>query len=199
MSTAINIENPQAASTAFPSVDGHGTDTPPELMTALTIENLRRMLQETGYRVEIVREGNVTLLRSATNGLAFDVRLGSGYAGMPEHHADMTLVALFAVRGALPLDLVNEWNRTRRFARLFLDQPAPGQDFLIFSMDVSVAGGVTARQLRAQIEIWDSLVQQLIPWLREALGKLSPANGARPGDASTELQAPAAAANSANT
>jgi hypothetical protein len=56
-----------------------------------------------------------------------------------------------------------------------LDQPVPGQEFLVFCLDVSVAGGVTPRQLRSQIELWDGLVQQLIPWLREELSKIAPA------------------------
>ena len=82
-------------------------------------------------------------------------------------------VALFAVRGAFPLDLLNKWNRTHRFGRLFLDKAGPEQEFLVLSLDMSVAGGVSPTYLRAQVEIWDSLVQQLVPWLREELSKIT--------------------------
>lgn len=144
------------------------------LVTDMNLEGLRDLVQGAGYRVETVKDGKVTFLRSATNGLAFDIRPGNSLAGATSRFADAALVAIFAIRGTLPLDLVNRWNRTRRFGRLFLDQPAPGQDFLVFCMDVSVAGGVTPEQLRNQIEIWDGLIQQLIPWLRDELGKITP-------------------------
>jgi Putative bacterial sensory transduction regulator len=75
----------------------------------------------------------------------------------------------------LPLELVNRWNTTRRFARLQLSQ-----QFLVFCLDVSVAGGVMPNHLRAQIEIWDRLVQELIAYLRDELRQLSAKNGAAP-------------------
>jgi hypothetical protein len=145
------------------------------LITDLDLEALREFLQNSGYRAEAIKDGNVTFLRSATNGLPFDIRPGNSFAGPQNRFADIAFVALFAVRGTLPLDLVNGWNKSRRFGRLFLDQPVPGQEFLVFCLDVSVAGGVTPRQLRSQIELWDGLVQQLIPWLREELSKIAPA------------------------
>jgi hypothetical protein len=33
-------------------------------------------------------------------------------------------------------------------------------------MDVVVAGGVTDRHLRATLELWDRLIQELMGWLR---------------------------------
>ena len=62
-----------------------------------------------------------------------------------------------------------------RFARLQLSQ-----QFLVFCLDVSVAGGVMPNHLRAQIEIWDRLVQELIAYLRDELRQLSAKNGAAP-------------------
>lgn len=145
------------------------------LLTELNMEALRDLVQGAGYRVEMQNEGQMSFLRSATNGLPFDIRPGNSFAGGGERFADVAFVTLFAVRGTLPLDLVNRWNRSRRFGRLFLDTPVAGQQFLVFCMDVSVAGGVAPRQMLAQIELWDSLVQQLIPWLREELSKITPA------------------------
>jgi hypothetical protein len=46
--------------------------------------------------------------------------------------------------------------------------------------DVSVAGGVTQNHLRAQIEIWDYLLQQLIVYLREESPKIAVANSNGP-------------------
>jgi hypothetical protein len=151
-----------------------GAQAAAEMVSSLTVDSLRDVFQSAGYRVETVRDGNVTFLRSATNGLGFDIRPGNRFPATPDRFADIAIVGLFAIRGTLPLDLLNRWNRTHRFGRLFLDTAAPGQEFLVFCVDVSVAGGVTPAQLRRQIEIWDGLVQQLVPWLREEIGKIAP-------------------------
>jgi hypothetical protein len=136
----------------------------------LTLDSLREVLQLAGYRVETMTDpvANLAFLRSATNGLAFDVRPGNRIAGDEQSLVDVALVAVLQVQGELPLDVVNRWNATRRFARLQLSQP-----FLALSLDFSVAGGVTKSHLRAQIEIWDHLIQQLIIYLREELAGLA--------------------------
>lgn len=141
----------------------------------LTLDSLRDVLQQVGYRVEEVTDpvANVPYLRSATGGLAFDIRPGNRLPD--EGFADVAFTAVLQVQGELPLDLVNRWNATRRFARLQLSQP-----FLVFCLDVSVAGGVMPDHLRAQIEIWDRLVQELIAYLRDELRQLSAKNDAAP-------------------
>lgn len=161
-------------------------NTKPDLITTMTLESLRDFVQSVGYRVETITDGNVTFLRSATNGLAFDIRPGSALAGGANGFIDVAFVALFGVRGALPLDLVNRWNRSHRFGRLFLDAVAPGQEFLVFTVDISFAGGVTQAQLRGQVEIWDGLIQQLIPWLREEVSKIAPTVDTSSAPANTE-------------
>ncbi len=121
---------------------------PDTIITHLTLDSLRDILQQTGYRVETVTDpvANIVYLRSATNGLAFDVRPGNRIAVDGENFADTAFTAVLQVQGELPLDLVNRWNATRRFARLQLSQP-----FLVLSLDVSVTGGVASNHLRAQI------------------------------------------------
>jgi hypothetical protein len=159
------------------------------VITKLSLDSLRETLQQAGYRVEAVTDpvANIPYLRSATGGLAFDIRPGNRLAGADGDFLDATFTAVLQVQGELPLDLVNRWNATRRFARLQLSQP-----FLVFCLDVSVAGGVTSNHLRAQIEIWDRLVQELIAYLRDELPKLAPANGANPAAASAAATAPQA-------
>jgi Putative bacterial sensory transduction regulator len=155
-------------------------------ITKLTLDSLRESLQQAGYRVETVTDpvANVPYLRSATAGLPFDIRPGNRFAGDERSFADLAFVAVLQVQGELPLDLVNRWNATRRFARLQLSQP-----FLVFCLDVSIAGGVAPNHLRAQVEIWDRLVQELIAYLREELGKLSAANGIKPANPREASQA----------
>ena len=144
-------------------------------IATLTVDRLRETLQQAGYRVETMTDpvANRPYLHSATSGLAFDIRVGNRLADAEGSFLDVVFTAALQVQGELPLDIVNRWNVTRRFARLLLSPP-----FLVICMDVTVAGGVTPAHLRAHVEIWDSLVQELVAYLREELSKLAPTNGA---------------------
>lgn len=147
------------------------------VITYLTLDSLRDILQQAGYRVETVTDpvASTTHLRSATNGLAFDARPGNR-TGDSENFIDVAFTAVLQVQGELPLDIVNRWNATRRFARLQLSQP-----FLVLTLDVSTAGGISSNHVRAQVEIWDHLIQQFIAYLREELSKLAPAQPSNEG------------------
>jgi hypothetical protein len=138
-------------------------------LASLTLESLRDLMQNSGYRVELVSDAaaNVALLRSSTAGFAFDVRPGNRLAADEKSFVDFTFSAWLNVEGELPLDIVNRWNALRRFGRL---QLVPG--FLAMTMDVSLIGGVAPNYVRAQVEIWDHLVQALVPYLREELQKI---------------------------
>jgi len=148
-------------------------------IATLSLDSLRDVLQQAGYRVETVTDPvvNIVYLRSATSGLAFDIRPGNRSTDGSDGFIDAALTAVLQVQGDLPLEIVNRWNATRRFARLQLSHP-----FLVLSLDVSVAGGVAPNHLRAQVEIWDHLVQQLVAYLREELPKLAQFNAAKPAE-----------------
>lgn len=142
------------------------------VLNSFTLESLRDLLQTVGYRVEIVPNGDMPLLRSSTAGFAFDIRPGNRLVGEDGGYVDFTFSAWLNIEGELPLDVVNRWNALRRFGRL---QIVPG--FLAMTMDVSFIGGVMPNHVRAQVEIWDHLVQALVPYLREELQKLDAAKG----------------------
>ncbi len=157
-----------------------------EIITSLSVEGLRDQLQRFGYRAEIVVDdaAKVTLLRSATSGMNFDIRLGNALASDPSRHVDFTFLGLFKVEGELPLAPVNEWNNARRFCRLHLNQ-----GFLLLDMDVSVVSGITADHLRAHLEIWDQLLQGLIVFLRAELPRLAESQAALSPDMPATAQA----------
>jgi hypothetical protein len=140
------------------------------IISQLTLDSLREVFQSAGYRVEEVKDpiANAPYLRSATGGIAFDIRPGNRLAADPNAFADSALVAILQVQGGLPLDVVNRWNVSRRFARLQFSSP-----FLVLTLDVSAAGGVTQSYLRTNIEIWDRLLQDLVGYLRETLRELA--------------------------
>lgn len=141
------------------------------LIAKFSLDDLIRILQQAGYRVETVTgsEPGAAHLRSATGGVMFEIRPGNRLADSGDF-VDAMIVAAVKMEGNLPLEMVNRWNATRRFARLQF-----GESFLMLTQDISVIGGVSADHLRGQIEIWDHLVQQLIGYLREELPKLTQA------------------------
>ncbi|WP_315769413.1 MULTISPECIES: YbjN domain-containing protein [unclassified Bradyrhizobium] len=140
------------------------------IIDRLPLDQLREQFQHAGYRVETLTDpaANVSYLRSATNGIAFDIRPGNMVPGDEQVFVDVALIAVLHVQGEMPLDLVNRWNATRRFARLQFSPP-----FLALSLDISLAGGVSPDHVRGQIEIWDQLVQQLVSFLREEISALA--------------------------
>lgn len=144
--------------------------TEPVLHTYLTPVLLREALQSAGYRVEEGkdRDGGPTL-RSATAGLGFEVRFANPLPTEAGAFADAAFQAAFQVQGELPLTLVNQWNVSRRFARLDLLQ-----NLLLLDMDVTALGGITVAHLQAQAEIWDRLVNQLIAYLKDELPRIAP-------------------------
>lgn len=140
------------------------------LLAKLTIDSLRDTLQQIGYRAESLTDpiANLTYLRSSTGGIGFDLRPGSQAGDQSGTFSDVALLAILQVQGDLPLETVNRWNVSRRFARLQFSKP-----YLVLSMDILVAGGTTLANLRAHIEIWDRLLQDLITYLREELRTLN--------------------------
>ena len=159
------------------------------IITKMTVDSLRESIQLAGYRVETATDPvvNTAYLRSATSGFVFDIRPGNRLDDADRSFLDVAFIAALQVQGELPLDIVNRWNVTRRFGRLQLSQP-----FLILSHDVSVAGGVAQTYLRAQVEIWDHLLQQLISYLREELPKIAGANATGAGTAGIAIAEPEA-------
>ncbi|HEY8335515.1 MAG TPA: YbjN domain-containing protein [Tardiphaga sp.] len=144
------------------------------VINGFTLDSLRDQLQQFGYRVELVSQPGeeASFLRSSTAGLAFDIRPGNRLADFAGGFADLAFSAWLKIEGDLPLEVVNRWNTMRRFGRL---QLVPG--LVVLTMDVSLVGGVMPTFVRAQVELWDHLVQALLPYLREELQKLGPADG----------------------
>ncbi|KWI58547.1 bacterial sensory transduction regulator family protein [Burkholderia pseudomultivorans] len=157
-----------------------------ELIEAVGIEQLAEVFRAAGYRVTATEQNGAVQLMSASQGVGFAVRFGNVVpAAQPDaadaRYLDYTLSCVLQVQGELPAQLVADWNRTKRFARLASHGP-----FLALEMDVIAAGGVSTRYLRSTIELWDRMVQEFLLHLRN-----------RPALAEQEAAARAAAAGSA--
>jgi hypothetical protein len=140
---------------------------------------LRELLQQCGYRAELMTDRpNVTYLRSATGGVPFEVQFVNRMPNDASAYADVSFVAVLGVQGEIPLALLNDWNNSRRFARLRWVQ-----NLVVLDMDISALGGLTQAHLQAQIGIWDQLVQDMVPYLRNAFIRIAGAAGAPQGTA----------------
>lgn len=157
------------------------------LIESVGIEQLADILRAAGYRVSVAQQGDAVQLMSAAQGVGFTVRFGNALAQgrqvSPDaaRYIDYTLSCVLQVQGELPPELVANWNRTKRFARLAAHGP-----FLALEMDAVVAGGVSERHLRSTIELWDRLLQQFLLHLRNRQDPTPPDAGpsATPGDSS---------------
>jgi hypothetical protein len=135
------------------------------LIRSFTAESIRELAQAAGFRAEIepASAGTGPVIRSASSGLAFEIRLLNPLQIDAKNYADLTFTAGLQLQGPLALDIVNRWNASKRFSRLYITR-----GFLILAMDVVLQGGVPPEHLRAQIEIWDRLLQELLAYLRNA-------------------------------
>jgi hypothetical protein len=155
---------------------------PDELIAAITPDALAEHLRNAGFRAAVAEQNGQVLLTSACQGVGFMVRFGNPSLGPQGEGSflDFTCSAALQMMGQpLPV-LASGWNLSRRFARVSLQGA-----LLVMDMDVSVAGGVTVRHLRAQIELWDRLVQELLFHVRQgiAAGTAAPQPTAAPSEA----------------
>lgn len=162
---------------------------------AVSAERLAEILRRAGYRVTVAEQNGAMQLMSASQGVGFAVRFGNPAVGVPPAidaarivYLDYTLSCVLQVQGELPAELVANWNRTKRFARL-----ASHGAFLALEMDVVVAGGVSERHLRSTVELWDRLIQEFLLHLRDRPTLAEQEAAARAADADRP-DAPAAVA-----
>lgn len=130
------------------------------LVESMDIAQLSAMLQNAGYRSTEVEQNGLVQLLSASQGIGFVLRPGNP-GQEPGQVVDFTLSCALQIQNGLPANLVGEWNRIKRFSRL-----SEQGGFLVLAKDVVVAGGVSERYLRANMELWDRLLQDYVLFLR---------------------------------
>lgn len=127
------------------------------LKNSISPGEIAEILQRAGYRANVIERDGVAQVHSAAQGLEFFVAFTPSGTAQQARHADLAFHCWLLIRDELPLDLIDGWNRTRRFARLFRQ----GQ-VLVLTMDVLLTGGVSETHLRAQCELWDRLIRDLM-------------------------------------
>ncbi|POA50260.1 hypothetical protein C1893_01520 [Pseudomonas sp. MPR-ANC1] len=132
-----------------------------KLISHVSPKSLTEVLQAAGYRVNETEQNGIVQLLSASQGIGYAVRFGNP-AVEQGSFVDFTFSCALRVQGELPQGVAEQWNATRRFARLSLQG-----EFLVMEMDVVVAAGVSNDHLRGNLELWDRLLQEFIVYLRD--------------------------------
>ena len=103
----------------------------------LTVEQFARVMQEAGFRAEIVRrENNRPYVRTGLSGRRVAVYL---YDCNPEGCRSVQYSAIFTKDPRFTVALSNDWNARKRFVKTYID--ADGD--LVVEWDVDMDGGVT--------------------------------------------------------
>lgn len=133
---------------------------PAEVVTFVTSEQVADAIRAAGCAVSVQQDDLVTRLHSASHGIGYQVHWGN-QTGV-DQYLDFTLSCPLRVQGGeLPDGLINEWHRSRRFARV-----AAHGEFLVLEMDVFVAGGVSPEFLRFSLRLWVEMMGQFFLHLR---------------------------------
>jgi hypothetical protein len=114
----------------------------------LTAEEVASWMQDAGYQAKIVTEKNgQKTITSSTGGVRFHVGF---YDCKSQRCASIQFFAGFNTQGALNPVKMNEWNRSKRWARGYVDQV---NDPWI-EMDVDLSPGGTYEILNDEFAIW---------------------------------------------
>ena len=131
------------------------------LLTTVDADRMSAAIKAVGCAVTANEQNGVVRLHSASHGIGYQVLWGSAVAA--GQYTDLTLSCPLRVQGgALPADLLSEWHRTKRFARV-----AQHGDFVVLEMDLIVAGGVSPTQLALSLQLWTQMMGQFFNYLRK--------------------------------
>lgn len=114
----------------------------------VTASELVKVLQDKGYKAEATdARGGGTIIHSAANGANFQIYFYE-CSGKPRC-ASFQFASGFGETNITPAK-VADWNRTRRFGRVYLDD----NDDPWVEMDIDVAHGATTEALGNDLERW---------------------------------------------
>lgn len=131
------------------------------LIEFVTADSMTTLLQDAGCRVNRIEQNQVVQLQTASQGIGYSVRFGN-LAKQQGEFLDFTYSCTLRVQGEIPENLVNQWNISRRFARL-----SSQGEFLVLEQDVVVADGVSPKNLLGSLVLWDRVLQEFVIYLRD--------------------------------
>jgi hypothetical protein len=136
------------------------TPNPSASFNAVTPLQVADAIKAAGCAVTSAEQDGLVRLHSASHGIGYQVLWGNSMA--PGEYADFTLSCPLRVQGGeLPAGLLDDWHRSKRFARV-----SQHGDFVVLEMDVLVAGGVSADYLSVSLQLWMQMMGQFFVFLR---------------------------------
>jgi hypothetical protein len=120
-----------------------------EVLSEVSTEQLRKLLEGMGYEVEQTKED---VLRFAIEGHT---------ALIINKKTNLQLYSYFEKKKKMDLKKVNEWNATKRFSRVYLDQDGDA----VIEWDVDLEGGTTAGGIKESIRTYRLAVMAFVRFL----------------------------------
>jgi len=120
-----------------------------EVLSAVSTEQLQRMLESMGYEVEQPKED---VLQFAIEGHT---------AVIINKKTNIQFYSYFKKQKKTDLKKVNQWNATKRFSRAYLDQDGDA----VIEWDVDLEGGTTAGALKESVRTYRFGVMTFVRFL----------------------------------
>ena len=126
--------------------------------TGITPGEMEALLKAGSYRYERVEEGGSVYFHLRLAGLMAVLFLQDCREGSCE---SLLLYAGFSTDNPPSLELVNEWNREKRFSRAYLDEEGDP----VLEADLDLAGGVADGAIRAFLDLFEENLRAFAAWI----------------------------------
>lgn len=118
----------------------------------VTPDEVARVMQHRGFRAEITTaDDGRPLIKSSSSGYRFGVYF---YGCKQDRCPSIQFASAFDMADGMSLKSINEWNRTSRFGRAYLDDESDP----FIEMDVDVERGFTTEALSNNLSTWEAVL-----------------------------------------
>ena len=116
-----------------------------------------RIMSQASYKPKLSDDSYGDPLVSVTSGgLIYEIQFYGCETAEPRECTSLMYSAGFDANGSRSPELMNLWNRDRRFTRAYMEEDGD----LRLEMDVVVAGGVTEDMLGNHVSVWDEALAE---------------------------------------
>lgn len=131
-----------------------------ETFNEVSVAQIVELFKEEGFVAEqATLSTGKPFLKFKVEGFTCGVYFYNENEGKPGHYRSIQFAAGF--RDKVSLEKANQWNRERRFIKVYTDQDGELQ----FDQDVSVSGGVTRKFLSERIADWRSMFSSVLAYM----------------------------------